>query len=65
VLDLDDRIAVFTTTYAKTFAVAVIARTDVDIDTATDAVARVFTTSLGSVSSRSDIPIDEEVPSGV
>jgi hypothetical protein len=65
VLDLDDRIAVFTTTYAKTFAVAVIARTDVDIDTATDAVARVFNTPLGSVSSRSDIPIDEEVPSGV
>ncbi|GGE98749.1 wax ester/triacylglycerol synthase domain-containing protein [Mycetocola zhadangensis] len=61
-LDLDDRIAVFTTTYARSFAIAVLARTDVDIDTATDAVARVF-----------DIPPDpadvgathqEEVPRG-
>lgn len=67
VLDLDDRIAVFTTTYANTFAVAVLARTDLDIDRATDAVARVFHTAIGTAAAKSPTPAEnsQEVRSGV
>jgi diacylglycerol O-acyltransferase len=66
VLDLDDRIAVFTTTYASSFAVAVIARTEIDIDTATDAVARVFdTTDRESADTPAPAETSQEVPSGV
>lgn len=61
VLDLDDRVAVFTTAYAKSFAVAVIARTDIDIDRATDAVARVFEVSNAAQT----VDHGREVPSGV
>ncbi len=61
VLDLDDQIAVFTTSYAKSFAVAVIARTDIDIDRATDAIARVFE-AAGAAPTLQNA---QEVPSGV
>jgi hypothetical protein len=66
-LDLDDRIAVFTTTYARGFAVSVLARTDLDIQTATDAVAHVFETNARDASAQPGTATESsrEVPSGV
>lgn len=65
VLDLDDRMAVFTTSYAASFAVAVVTTAATDIDRVTDALARVFDPSTAPAGAPVPAERSEVVPGGV